>query len=61
MEILEIILIYLILLLDIKLDFKTKNNNNNIKIEYNGLVWVVLGFLTNNRCKWFYLDISSKN
>lgn len=59
MEILEIILIYLIILLDIKLDFETKNSN--IKIEYNGLVWVVLGFLTNNRCKWFYLDISSKN
>ncbi len=58
MEILEIILIYLIVLLDIKLDFETKNNN--IKIEYNGLVWVVLGFLTNNRCKWFYLDVSSK-
>lgn len=59
MEILEIILIYLILLLDIKLYFETKNNN--IKIEYNGLVWVVLGFLSNNRCKWFYLDVSSKN
>ncbi len=59
MEILEIILIYLIVLLDIKLDFETKNNN--IKIEYNGVVWVVLGFLTNNRCKWFYLDVSSKN
>ena len=58
MEILEIILIYLIVLIDIKLDFETKNNN--IKIEYNGLVWVVLGFLTNNRCKWFYLDVSSK-
>ncbi len=58
MEILEIILIYLIVLLDIKLDFETKNNN--IKIEYNGVVWVVLGFLTNNRCKWFYLDVSSK-
>ena len=37
MEILEIILIYLIVLLDIKLDFETKNNN--IKIEYNGLLW----------------------
>ena len=59
MEILEIILIYLIVLLDIKLDFETKNNN--IKIEYNGLLWVVLGFLTNNRCKWVYLDVSSKN
>lgn len=58
MEILEIILIYLIVLLDIKLDFETKNNN--IKIEYNGLVWVTLGFLTNNICKWFYLDVSSK-
>ena len=59
MEILEIILIYLIVLIDIKLDFETKNNN--IKIEYYGLVWVTLGFLTNNRCKWFYLDVSSKN
>ncbi len=59
MEKLGIVLIYLVLLLDIKLDFETKNNN--IKIEYNGVVWVVLGFLTNNRCKWFYLDVSSKN
>lgn len=32
MEILEIILIYLIILFDIKLDFETKNNN--IKIGY---------------------------
>ncbi len=59
MEKLGIVLIYLVLLLDIKLNFETKNNN--IKIEYNGVVWVVLGFLTNNRCKWFYLDVSSKN
>ena len=59
MEKLGIVLIYLVLLLDIKLNFETKNNK--IKIEYNGLVWVTLGFLTNNRCKWFYLDVSSKN
>ena len=37
------------------------SNSDKIKIEYYGLVWVTLGFLTNNRCKWFYLDVSSKN
>ena len=51
MEILEIILIYLILLLDIKLDFETKNNNN-IKIEYNGLVWVVFKHINLNLYKY---------
>lgn len=59
MEKLGIVLIYLVLLLDIKLNFETKNNK--IKIEYNGLLWVLLSIIIDKRVKWFYLDVSSKN
>lgn len=59
MEKLGIVLIYLVLLLDIKLNFETKNNN--IKIEYYGLLWVLLSIIIDKRVKWFYLDVSSKN
>lgn len=58
MEKLGIVLIYLVLLLDIKLNFETKNNK--IKIEYNGLLWVLLSIIIDKRVKWFYLDVSSK-
>ncbi len=59
MEKLGIVLIYLVLLLDIKLNFETKNNK--IKIEYYGLLWVLLSIIIDKRVKWFYLDVSSKN